>query len=82
MRCNWQLLKPDERCDKRASHHVGHFDFCTEHYERYANFKPTIEPPPNRECPLCQSGTVEIMGDEAFCRGNCGNKWKVNARTS
>lgn len=25
------------------------------------------------ECPLCQCGTVEIVGDEVRCRGECGS---------
>ena len=25
------------------------------------------------ECPLCKSGTVEIVGNEVRCRGECGN---------
>jgi hypothetical protein len=25
------------------------------------------------ECPLCQAGTVEVVGGEVRCRGECGN---------
>jgi hypothetical protein len=27
------------------------------------------------ECPLCQSGTVEVVNGEVRCRGECGTVW-------
>ena len=34
--------------------------------------KEPMEIEQDDECPFCHNGTVEIVGDEVRCRGECG----------